>query len=623
MTLASPSYQENLNAIHRGLSVLLGEMPDSFAPVSEAHPVDIRTFIKHPDYCGDTGFWEQPLQELEQILAPGCKGAVIEKGIRGSKSYTTSYIPVYLTYRLMFEEVVLGQDPRLRYELNPVTTIYNAIFTINSKLAKRLFNYISNFVERCAWFKRPDVRAKLQLNDEMKSELQWCPVVDGKIQRDRPRYAIYPGHSKLSSAAGVALYTYILDECNLFTVAGSAGSSGLDYAEALDEECDQRVTSSFGEDGQRIYISRRNTVSDFTTRKKEKWAALPDGHSRYYIPPPKASWEDWPKVRCEREEWRLFVTSTLDWAKGTDGKPLPAKPYKEAKHLDGLWIPQRFWDNFSSDPESALKVLASIPAEAQEPFIRRPDKILPDWELKSPIKKSTKPEDWMREDICFDDLVEDWFYGDPELKYHFHCDLALNKDNRGDSCGLTLAHSSGIDEVALASGEARPEKTALIDVDAILCIRAPRGSEIEFERVRQILYWLKHERGFKLRNSSYDGWQSIDSLQILKRKGISMERLSLDKDLEHYQTFKDALYEGRLFFYPAHGQTPQTPYSALIRMAEAGDPSAIFQVELRRLELVNGKKVDHPPKGSKDCADATCGAVVQCTRHMRRARDDE
>ena len=625
MTLTGPSsYQENLNAIHRGLSVLLGEIPDSSVSPPETHPVDIRTFIKHHDYCGDTGFWEKPLQELEQILAPGCKGAVIEKGIRGSKSYTTSYIPVYLTYRLMFEEIILGQDPRLKYDLDPVATvIYNAIFTINGKLARRLFNYISNFVERCAWFKRPDVRAKLQLNDEMKSELQWCPVVDGKIQRDRPRYAIYPGHSKLSSAAGVALYTYILDECNLFTVAGSAGSSGLDYAEALDEECDQRVTSSFGEDGQRIYISRRNTVSDFTTRKKEKWAALPDGHSRYYIPPPKASWEDWPKIRCEREEWRLFVAPVLDWAKGPDGKTLPSRSYKEIKHLDGLWIPQRFWDNFSSDPESALKVLASIPAEAQEPFIRRPDKILPDWELKSPIKKSTKPEDWMREGVEFDDLVEDWFYGDPELKYHFHCDLALNKDNRGDSCGLTLAHSSGIDEVALASGEARPEKTALIDIDAIFCIRAPRGSEIEFERVRQILYWLKHERGFKLRNSSYDGWQSIDSFQILKRKGIPMERLSLDKDLEHYQTFKDTLYEGRLFFYPAHGQTPQTPYAALLRMAEAGDPSAIFQVELRRLELINGKKVDHPPKGSKDCADATCGAVVQCTRHMRRARDDE
>jgi len=29
--------------------------------------------------------------------------------------------------------------------------------------------------------------------------------------------------------------------------------------------------------------------------------------------------------------------------------------------------------------------------------------------------------------------------------------------------------------------------------------------------------------------------------------------------------------------------------------------------EFKRLELVKGKKVDHPPKGSKDCADAVVG----------------
>ena len=34
-----------------------------------------------------------------------------------------------------------------------------------------------------------------------------------------------------------------------------------------------------------------------------------------------------------------------------------------------------------------------------------------------------------------------------------------------------------------------------------------------------------------------------------------------------------------------------------------------FMSEIRRLELVQGKKVDHPSKGSKDCADAVAGAV--------------
>ena len=36
--------------------------------------------------------------------------------------------------------------------------------------------------------------------------------------------------------------------------------------------------------------------------------------------------------------------------------------------------------------------------------------------------------------------------------------------------------------------------------------------------------------------------------------------------------------------------------------------------ELSRLELVKGKKVDHPPHGSKDLADAVCGAVFNAFR---------
>ena len=621
---SSSSFHEDLTAIEHSLSMLLGEA--SATPATNTHPtdqpVDIRTFITHPDYCGDTGFWPIPLEELEEILAPECKGAVIEKGIRGSKSYTTCYIPVYLTYCLMFEEVILGRDPRIKYDLDPVATvIYNAIFTINQKLAGRLFAYISGFVKRCKWFHTPEVTAKLRINEDITSEVLWCPVLpNGKIDKKTPRYAIYPGHSKLTSAAGVALFTYILDECNLFPIATSAGSSGKDYVEELDEECDMRVTSSFGEDGRRIYISRRNITEDFTSRKKSKWQAL-ENSARYFTPPPQTSWAGWPMKRNLREQWRLFVPTSFDWAKDAKGRNLPARPYDEIKDEPGLWVPERFWDNFTTDPESALKVLASIPGEARDPFIRRPDKIVPDWDLPIPLKATTKPEDWMREDVVFDDLVEDWFFGDPELRYHFHTDLALNKDNKGDSAGLTITHSSGIDEVAIAAGEQRPEKTALIDADLKLCLRAPKGSEISFERVREILYWLKHERGFKFRRSSYDGWQSIDSIQILTRKGFVMERLSLDASIEHYQTFKDTLYEGRYFFYPAHGQTPQTTFLELIRMAKAGDPSAIFQVEMRRLEMVNGKKVDHPKHGSKDVADSSCGAVVQATRLMRKARD--
>lgn len=634
MTLQMASFHEDLKAINHDLTAYLGEAPATSAPkptAQELEPVDIRTFITHEDYCGDTGFWPKPLLELEQMLAPGCKGAVIEKGIRGSKSYTTCYIPVYLTYRLMFEEVILGVDPRIKYHLDPVATvIYNAIFTINGKLAKRLFYYISNFIERCKWFKRPDVTAKLRINPDVTSEIQFCPVINGKIDKKAPRYAIYPGNSKLTSAAGVALYTYILDECNLFAIAESAGSSGKDYAEELDEECDQRVTSSFGADGQRIYISRRNTVNDFTSRKKEKWESLPDGHKRYYIPPPKTSWDGWPEERCKEEEWRLFIPERCDWAKDSTGKNQKAEPWEEIQELAGLWVPERFWDNFSTNPESALKVLASIPAEAQSPYMRRRDLLAPDFGteempgLLNPILPHVRATDWTMEGIReeelpahFDSLVADWFHGAPGEWYHFHVDPALNRAETDDTAGMAVARNAGIDDVAYIESDRVAERCVLVDVELILQLKAAPGSEIRFSRIREILYWLRDHRGFRFLQSSYDGWQSVDAIQTLEARGFDVDTLSVDRNITPYETFKSAKYEDRVALPCAHGQTASTTLNELRAMARAGDPCAILQIELMQLEIINGKKIDHPPHGSKDLADAVCGAVFHAVQYIR------
>jgi hypothetical protein len=38
-------------------------------------------------------------------------------------------------------------------------------------------------------------------------------------------------------------------------------------------------------------------------------------------------------------------------------------------------------------------------------------------------------------------------------------------------------------------------------------------------------------------------------------------------------------------------------------------PSQVFISECSKLEEIEGKKIDHPPKGSKDVADAVAGVV--------------
>ena len=131
------------------------------------------------------------------------------------------------------------------------------------------------------------------------------------------------------------------------------------------------------------------------------------------------------------------------------------------------------------------------------------------------------------------------------------------------------------------------EKDVVI-ADLMLRIKAPPGGEINFSDIRRMITDLK-DRGFDISGVSFDGYQSVDMIQILKEQGLNCITLSVDRDTAAYDTLKDKIYTGNFKCYRY-------------------EP---FLEELRRLELKDGKKVDHPPThgGSKDVSDAVAGSV--------------
>ena len=109
--------------------------------------------------------------------------------------------------------------------------------------------------------------------------------------------------------------------------------------------------------------------------------------------------------------------------------------------------------------------------------------------------------------------------------------------------------------------------------------------------IRSIVLELKRAKGFSIGKCTYDNFQSASSIQELNKMGIKAERLSIDKDLSCYETLKEGIYQGKVKYYRNDD----------------------FLYELKRLELIKGKKVDHPiQNGSKDLADAVAGAVYNC-----------
>jgi hypothetical protein len=171
-----------------------------------------------------------------------------------------------------------------------------------------------------------------------------------------------------------------------------------------------------------------------------------------------------------------------------------------------------------------------------------------------------------------------------------HIDLATTRD----SAGVAIGHVAGtrtIERTQHDTGERIVEVLPVIAYDLILRVNPPRNGEIDFAKIRQILYDLRDIHGLPIKVVTTDGFQSTDFRQILAKKGFATEYLSLDRTTQPYRTLRDALYDKRVLL-PRH-QTLIT--------------------ELAELEYVeNGakEKVDHKPRGSKDVADAVCGVAA-------------
>jgi hypothetical protein len=151
-----------------------------------------------------------------------------------------------------------------------------------------------------------------------------------------------------------------------------------------------------------------------------------------------------------------------------------------------------------------------------------------------------------------------------------------------------------IRELVEVDGEIKP----YVVIDCVMRIKAMPGTEIILSDIRRIIYDLRDEKKFRLKTITMDGFQSTDTMQQLRKKKFWVDYLSVDKSKLPYEDLREALYDGRLEF---------PPYMTYLNK---GDTSTVEIVIKELSELQDdGKKIDHPAKGSKDVADAIAGVV--------------
>ncbi len=223
-------------------------------------------------------------------------------------------------------------------------------------------------------------------------------------------------------------------------------------------------------------------------------------------------------------------------------------------------VPIELIAQFRNAPEKAMRDLMARPSQTIEPYFRDRERFLASFNAEK------EPAD--SEDVVLD----------RRHLYYGHVDLGISHD----AAGFCLGH----------------EEHGVIYLDLLGRIQAPQGGEVDLEFIRD-LYITLRKRGFKIAGVSYDGYQSADSIQRLSEARIQAEVRSVDRTTKAYDTLKDRIYGGTI-------KLPKVNVEAV----EASGPKSASEYlywELRRVELLKGIKVDHPPKGSKDVSDAVAG----------------
>ena len=189
-------------------------------------------------------------------------------------------------------------------------------------------------------------------------------------------------------------------------------------------------------------------------------------------------------------------------------------------------------------------------------------------------------------------LVPDEIFGAPIF---IHLDASVS----GDRTGLSGVGIVGTKEVTQYSTDFEAEPVVseeLVYQQAFTVgIQAPSDSEISFEKTRQFIYYLRDEVGLNIKFVSTDGFQSVDTRQILKVKGFEVGYTSLDRSPDGYDGLKSAINDQRII---------------LLQGCQELDD------ELSDLERDNmTRKYDHPVGGKKDEAASRGGALLDASKY--------
>lgn len=563
----------------------------------EQPPVSIEDFLDDPEFLGSTDLtmWPEVRAAVIDInkdwwrgVDQGAHHEAVLMGCTASGKTTLSIVTT------MYHAHILGclKQPQTLWGLPKATSIVFPIMAAKPHVTKKVvYQPLRKMLEDIPWFQK-----HMRLDRLIESEIVFS---DKNI-----RVAV--GGADADSILGEAVIGGIIDEINFMNVIlkskkaeVTSGRVGVyDQAQTIYEAMTRRKKGRFISRGPMIGIvmvsSSTRYKGDFTDKRKQHIEKT--GEQGVYIYN-KKQYEVWPKERYSGVTFRLLVGNDIlqDTRVLDDIEQVP----EGSLVLD---VPVEYKDDFLKNPHDSLRDIVGMSTSSVSPFFRRRFKILECIQAGS--------DEGLESFLVKDNVIlgadgmpqpkPGHYCANPSRPRYVHIDLSVS----GDRCGVAMLRFDGLRKVERENGmvEMMPE----CSVELACSIEPDSQNEIQIAEVRMWVKLLRDRYGYPIKVVTYDGFMSTESRQQWKKEGAKTGHVSVDKSSTPYKQLRDAINDGRVKLFQQ---------DVLV--------SELFDLEYDTVK----DKVDHPVNGSKDVADAVCGAyttlVERRSSWMPAAQDDE
>jgi len=557
--------------------------------------VDVEEFARSAQYLGLGGaVWPGVMDDLWQIFHGEHSDEIIEVvlggGIGCGKTHSAQIGLAYQTYLLSTYHC-----PQLEFGLAPGTPIDLVIQSVDLSKARKVgFEALRTWMTKSPYFAKN------------------FPPVEGLVNvlRMPNSITILPVSSSDTAALGMNVWGGLVDEISFMQRTANSsrarftGEAEYDQAVKIYTTIIRRMQSRFNKCGRvpgKLFLAASaNYPGDFVDRKvKEAASDIAAGRRYTTFVTIRREWEVKPRGAFSEE---MFLVEVGDEVR----QSRIIQSMEDAVDPDAVIpVPVDFQDSFEKDLEAAIRDICGVAVAGTNTFIKQREKLAACFQkhveyydgrqLFAPDSVELSKYDGRVGDLLNEEFLEELRQSGHQ--FVAHVDLAL----RRDSCGIAVSHVPGYQFVGKTTNWDQTEKRyvevaageqPVFVVDGVLEVVPPLVDEIDLTLVGDLLTALATR--LNLVGVTADSFESTALLQRMRKtvnafgKKIKAAVVSVDAELTGYATVRQAIRDDRL----------------LMPRIEK------LHRELRELQIDPKKaKVDHPPTGSKDLADAVAGTL--------------